>query len=90
MQDSIDKRMKSFVTKFKGSQNDENSSVKTSSNPTKDEGTNIKPSCDQSKVREANNEEGNFSEVSRDSDEKVLIDEDVLQPRVEDPHHDIK
>ena len=77
MQDSIDKRMENFVTKFKGSQNDENSSVKTFSNPTKDEGANMKPSYEQSKVREANNEEGSFSDVSRDSDGKVMIDEDA-------------
>ena len=90
IQDSIDKRMENFVNKFKGSQKDESSSVKTSSNPTKDEGESIKPSYEQSKLREASNEEGSFSDISRDSDEKILLHEDVLQPRVEDPHHDIK
>ena len=90
MQDSIDKRMENFVNEFKDSQKDENSSVKTSSNPTKDEGASIKPSSGQYKVREANTEEGYFSDVSRDLEEKVMIDEDVLQPRVEKPSHDIK
>ena len=86
MQDSIDKRMENFVTKFKGSQKDENSSLKTSSNPNKGEGANVKPSSDQYNVQEA----GNLTDVSRDSEEKDMIDEDVPQPRVGEPHHDIK
>ena len=91
MQNGIDKRMENFVMKFKGSQKDEHSSVKTSSHPTKDKEANTKPSSDQYKIREANTEEGDLSEVSRDMEEKdSMIDEEVLQPGVKEFPHDIK
>ena len=89
MQESIDKRMENFVTKFKGSSKDDDSSNKTSSYSKTDKEAKKQSTYDHDKIKyEATSKEGSISEVSHLMEGKVSMNKDT--PLDEEPPHGIK
>ena len=70
MQESIDKRMENFVTKFKGSSKDDDSSHKTSSYPDTDEEAKKKSKHNHDKIIYDANSKESVSEVSHEMERK--------------------
>ena len=71
IQESIDKRMENFVTKFKGSSKGDDSSNKTSSSPETDEEAKKRSKHNHDKINyDANSKESSVSEVCHEMERK--------------------